>query len=124
MCTQEIVWCSCGHGELLPIVKCDRADVTGVCFTVVHGDHRIVVHMQCSYCLTGPSERTTLGTKARPEGELAATIEKTNEGESEDAKPEMRPSASKAREAPLDVIDVSDWDWCDLGVEPELWQYV
>ena len=75
MCTQEILWCACGHGEFLPIVKCPQAETVGFCFTVVHGDHRVVLPMKCSYCVSGQAERAALSTNARPEGELAALIE-------------------------------------------------
>ena len=121
MCTQEIVWCSCGHGELLPIVKCAKAEATGVCYTVVHGDHRVVLHMECSYCLSGLSERAALSTKARPEGELAAMIEKRNEGQTVDGKPKDGEEASTAGEASSGVNLV---DWHELGEDQQLWQYV
>lgn len=53
MCTQRLIWCSCGHGEFLPIEKCRRAEKTGYCWTVVWGDHEVMVEMPCSYCKEG-----------------------------------------------------------------------
>ncbi|TKA83175.1 hypothetical protein B0A55_00711 [Friedmanniomyces simplex] len=38
MCTQKLIWCSCGHGEFLPIEKCSRAVKLGYCWTVIWGD--------------------------------------------------------------------------------------
>lgn len=80
--------------------------------------------MRCSYCLSGLSERAALSTKARPEGELAAMIEKRNEGQILDGKPEDGGIVSAAGDAPLDINDVPDVDWSELDVDPELWQYV
>ncbi|RMY34918.1 hypothetical protein D0865_14046 [Hortaea werneckii] len=48
MCTQQLIWCCCGHGEFLPIEKCARAAKLGYCWTVVWGDHDVVIPLQCS----------------------------------------------------------------------------
>lgn len=124
MCTQEIVWCSCGHGEFLPITKCTRAETNGECFTVVHGDHRVVVQMKCSYCNSGLFEKPALNTKARPEGELAAMIENKSEEQALDVGLEDGAAANSAGEVPLDLDAVVNADWSGFDIDPELWQYV
>lgn len=124
MCTQEIVWCSCGHGEFLPINKCPRAEANGECFTVVHGDHRVVVQMKCSYCNSGLFEKAALSTKARPQGELAAMIEKKSEEEVLGNGLEDGVAANSAGEVTLGLDDVVNADWSGLDIDPELWQYV
>jgi hypothetical protein len=121
MCTQEIIWCACGHGEFLPIIKCPQAEAVGVCFTVVHGDHRVVLPMKCSYCISGQSERAALDTHARPEGELAAMIERKN-GMSDGV--EDGAVANTDGDGPLEGEDVTGTDWSGLDLDPELWQYV
>jgi len=139
---QEIIWCSCGHGELLPIVMCAHAEAAGKCWTVVHGDHRIVLQMKCSYCLSGladyhgsDSSTTALGTKARPEGELAAKIEmKERERlagvefdfcEIDGGGDYDGGLTFPAGELPLELQDVIGTDWTDVGnLDPDLWQYV
>ena len=124
MCTQEIVWCSCGHGEFLPIVKCPQAEAVGVCFTVVHGDHRVVLPMDCSYCISGQSERAALNTNARPQGELAALIERNNANGAVSDGLEDGAVANTDRDAALGVEDVAGADWSGFDLDPELWQYV
>ena len=132
MCTQEIIWCSCGHGELLPIVMCAHAEAAGKCWTVVHGDHRIVLQMKCSYCLSGLADSsgttTALGTKARPEGELAAKIEMMDRerlaGEFDFCE-DSGALAISTRELPLELEDLVGADRTDVvNLDPELWQYV
>jgi hypothetical protein len=138
MCTQEIIWCSCGHGELLPIVMCAHAEAVGKCWTVVHGDHRIVLQMECSYCLSGLADdysgsgtAAALATKARPEGELAAKIEKKDRerlagGEFDFCEDDGGLGISAGElPLPLDSEDVVGADWTDVvNLDPELWQYV
>ena len=124
MCTQEIVWCSCGHGEFLPIIKCPQAEALGVCFTVVHGDHRVVLPMECSYCISGQSERTALNTNARPQGELAAMIERKNGMGNLGDGVEDGVAANTAGDVPAEVEDVVSADWSGFDLDPELWQYV
>jgi len=140
MCTQEIIWCSCGHGELLPIIVCAHAEAVGTCWTVVHGDHRIVLQMKCSYCLSGVADdysgngtlavAAALGTKARPEGELAAKIEMMDRKRlaSDDFDFSVGDGsglADSAGELPLELGDVLGADWNDVvNLDPELWQYV
>jgi hypothetical protein len=124
MCTQEIVWCSCGHGELLPIIKCSQAEAMGFCFTVIHGDHRVVLQMKCSYCIAGLSKGAPLGTKARPEGELAAMIERESEGHGLAAGLEDTTEANPAAEVPWGLDEMGNVDWAKFDLDPELWQYV
>jgi hypothetical protein len=121
MCTQEIVWCSCGHGEFLPIIKCPQAEAVGVCFTVVHGDHRVVLPMECSYCISGQSEEVSLNANARPQGELAAMIERKNEmgdGVEDGA------AANTVGDGSLEGEGLVGADWSGFDLDPELWQYV
>ena len=125
MCTQEIVWCSCGHGEFLPIVKCPQAEAVGVCFTVVHGDHRVVLPMDCSYCISGQSGRAALSTNARPQGELAALIERNNANRATSDGLEDGAVANTDSGVTLGVEDVASADWSSgFDLDPELWQYV
>lgn len=124
MCTQEIVWCSCGHGELLPIVRCQNAESTGKCWTVVHGDHRIVLQMKCSYCVSGCVEEVPLSTKARPEGELAAKIENKSTEQNVGDALEYDEAANEAGQLPPELDDVVNTDWSNFSLDPELWQYV
>jgi hypothetical protein len=136
MCTQEIIWCSCGHGELLPIVMCAHAEAEGKCWTVVHGDHRIVLQMECSYCLSGLADdcnssgtSMALGTKARPEGEMAANIEKKDRERLAGGEYGLcgggNGLAISAGELPLELEDVVGAGWTDVAnLDPELWQYV
>ena len=138
MCTQEIIWCSCGHGELLPVVKCAHAEAVGMCWTVVHGDHRVVLQMKCSYCLSGLAEynssdtSTILGTKARPEGKLAAKIEMKERERLAGLELEFceegggdRDLSPPVGELPLELEDVVGTEWTDIvDLDPELWQYV
>lgn len=74
MCTQQLIWCSCGHGEFLPIEKCQRATALGYCWTVVWGDHDVVIELPCSYCKAGLNRRKPLG-KVRPAGEVTSAVE-------------------------------------------------
>ncbi|KAM0717442.1 hypothetical protein Q7P37_007294 [Cladosporium fusiforme] len=129
MCTQEIIWCSCGHGELLPIVKCLHTEVLDTCWTVVHGDHRIVVEMQCSFCRSGLTSSERLGTKARPEGQLAEKIEKAKVEKQQSFCEDLVGSAENCAEntagqLPLELQDVVHTDWENFTLDPELWQYV
>jgi hypothetical protein len=121
MCTQEIIWCSCGHGELLPIVTCQRAESTGVCFTVVHGDHRVVLQMKCSHCISGAFEEgATLNTKARPEGALAAFIEQKYENQSLDEGREDAGAEESIGEVHSGMVNEMD----GFALDPDLWQYI
>lgn len=67
MCTQQLIWCCCGHGEFLPIEKCARAAKLGYCWTVVWGDHKVVIPSRCSYCKAGLNEKCPLGSALTPE---------------------------------------------------------
>lgn len=74
-----------------------------MCYTVVHGDHRVVLPMKCSYCISGQLEQAALSTHARPEGELAAMIEKKGQREALRDEVEDGTVANIAREEPLGV---------------------
>jgi len=124
MCTQEIVWCSCGHGEFLPIIKCAQAEAVGVCFTVVHGDHRVVLPMECSYCISGQSEEASLNANARPQGELAAMIEGKNGMGTLGDGVEDGAAANTNGDGPLEAEGLASADWSGFDLDPELWQYV
>ena len=95
-----------------------------MCYTVVHGDHRVVLPMKCSYCISGQLEQAALSTHARPEGELAAMIEKKGQREALRDEVEDGTVANIAREEPLGVKDVANADWSEFDLDPELWQYV
>lgn len=73
MCTQQIIWCNCGHGELLPIERCPKAIRDGWCYTILHGNHDIVVPDLCSYCKDGLNGLKPL-VIAIPTGELAERL--------------------------------------------------
>jgi len=120
---------------------CAHAEAVGTCWTVVHGDHRIVLQMKCSYCLSGLADdysgsgtaaaaAAALGTKARPEGELAAKIEMMDRKRlaSDDFDFSVGDGsglADSAGELPLELGDVLGADWNDVvNLDPELWQYV
>ena len=130
MCTQELIWCSCGHGELLPIVKCATAHSTGHCWTVIHGDHSIVIQMKCTYCNMGLQEHMPL-PPAKPEGELARTIESKAGTGTLDPSLEVKPaetvdleeSSFEPTEPPWDLDDVLNPDFLDFDLNSELWQY-
>lgn len=115
---------------------CPHAEAIGKCWTVVHGDHRIVLQMECSYCLSGLADdysgsgtAAALATKARPEGKLAAKIEKKDRerfaGGGFDLCEDDGGLATSAGELPLELEDVVGADWTDVvNLDPELWQYV
>lgn len=91
---------------------------------MVHGDHRVVLPMECSYCISGQSERAALNTNARPEGELAAMIERKNGMGLTGDGIEDGPVANAAGNVPAEVEDVVNTDWSGFDLDPELWQYV
>ena len=78
MCTQHLIWCSCGHGEFLPIERCPSAIALGYCWTIVHGDHGIVLEPECSYCQAGLNATRPLQALARPEGTVKEMLEKAS----------------------------------------------
>ncbi|KAK4617714.1 hypothetical protein CLAFUW4_12146 [Fulvia fulva] len=78
MCTQELIWCSCGHGEFLPINLCTQGQRLGTCWTIVHGDHNIVLASRCSYCQAGLNRRRPLRSP-RPRGDVARGVEANGE---------------------------------------------
>ncbi len=119
MCMQEIIWCSCGHGEFLPIERCPTGKNNRECFTVVHGNHNIVVELPCSYCQAGWNRKTPLGSP-RPREELTRSIESNRTVGA------RYPSTGDGREdtVPLnDVVDMEFGGGFDLEKELECWQY-
>lgn len=46
----------------MPIEKCARAAKLGYCWTVVWGDHDVVIPLQCSYCKAGLNLKFPLGS--------------------------------------------------------------
>lgn len=74
MCTQRVIWCGCGHGEFLLPKQCPLGVKFGNCWLVLHGDHRIVVEMDCSYCKAGLNRMKPLESP-RPQGQLARDVE-------------------------------------------------
>lgn len=50
MCKQELIWCSCGHGEFLPIQACSNTIFPGTCWVVVYGNHNVTIDIPCSHC--------------------------------------------------------------------------
>lgn len=91
---------------------------------MVHGNHRVVLPMECSYCISGQSERAALNTNARPQGELAAMIERNNEMRSLDNGIEDGAVANAAGDVPAEVEDVVNTDWFGFDLDPQLWQHV
>lgn len=98
---QEVVWCSCGHGEFLPIVKCQQGEKTGDCWLVLHGDHRIVVPESCIYCLLHYNQ-TKLRLPAKPEEQLARQIEQNEENRLSEARLTMDLPLREARNTSID----------------------
>lgn len=80
--------------------------------------------MECSYCISGQSERTALNTNARPQGELAAMIEKKNGIGTSGNGMEDGVAANAAGGVPAEVEDGVNADWPGFDLDPELWQYV
>lgn len=107
MCTQELIWCSCSHGELLPIKTCPRAQRTGACWTVVHGDQKVVVDSVCTYCVLGLNEVRQLG---KPLGELR-----------EEARPEEMLREDIGKNWGMNDVSSTEFQAFDLG--RELWTY-
>lgn len=112
MCTQQLIWCSCGHGEFLPIEKCPNAEATGTCWIAIHGDHNVVVPMSCSYCNLGFSKECALGS-AKPAAAILP-MEESELGVEVEQIPHMD-------FAPDDVLST---DFTDFNLDDELWQYV
>ena len=84
----------------------------------------MVLPMKCSYCISGQSERVDLNTNARPEGELAAVIERKNGMGAMSDGIEDGTVANATGDVPAEVEDVVDTEWSGFDLDPELWQYV
>lgn len=146
MCTQELIWCSCGHGEFLPIVKCVSADILGTCWTVVYGDRDVVLDMKCSYCTMGFNDRVALSANTRPDANRdQKMMEKWQEEADEQEKQIMGRGTEQTEmkmEVPTDenkedvamgeasgemadtgLDDVLDTDWDQFFADKDLWQY-
>ncbi|KAF2164896.1 hypothetical protein M409DRAFT_56253 [Zasmidium cellare ATCC 36951] len=130
MCTQELIWCSCGHGEFLEIKKCRTGHLTGRCWTVVHGNHHLVVPAACSYCQSGLNKKKPLGSP-RPRDELAKKVEANQdvelgkmleEGLLEEAK-WLEECAGDGAFSSLEDVLSTDWSGFDLerDVDVDLW---
>ncbi|SMR58595.1 unnamed protein product [Zymoseptoria tritici ST99CH_3D1] len=111
MCTQLLIWCSCHHGEFLPINRCPQGLALGVCWTVVHGNGDIVVPQKCSYCMAGLNERAPLGG-VRPVAGLAVRVEGKGmaEGKRRDSKVDGETNGDAGGKEWWDVVE-------DLGCE-------
>ncbi|KXT11988.1 hypothetical protein AC579_4631 [Pseudocercospora musae] len=137
MCTQELIWCSCGHGEFLPIRACPRGRMLSYCYTIVHGSHKLIVPGECSYCKSGLNRRKQLPA-ARPPPDIAAKVEENAkiEDNQKDVFEKMLtdpeywpddgafPTAENAFELVEDTVsnmnDVMDTDFVDFELDPEL----
>ena len=129
MCTQRVIWCGCGHGEFLQPKRCPVGARHGNCWLVLHGDHRVVVDMKCSYCKAGLNVMKPL-CSPRPRGRLAKEIE-DNMGEmvvEQDCDAdvmEQEPLSSAVGSKPTTEFD--DVLYTDFGndfnLSDELWQY-
>ena len=129
MCTQRVIWCACGHGEFLQPNRCPLGARVGNCWLVLHGDHRIVVDMECSYCKAGLNTKRPLSSP-RPRGALATRIEDNVDEEvfEQDMKSNLVEDAdcNNTTEAkPMwefdDVLNTNFSGEFDLS--QELWQY-
>jgi hypothetical protein len=127
MCTQEIIWCKCGHGEFLPVTKCSIGKQFDDCWLVLHGDHRIVVEMDCSYCKAGLDKILHLRSP-RPRADLANQIETSTNTTMALARQESgleEGSMSGSGEiGNSSVTDVLDTDFgAGFNLAEEFWQY-
>ena len=84
---------------------------------MVHGDHRVVVEMCCSYCKAGLNGRRALGSP-RPQGELVTRIENNiSNAEAQESKDQPRVDdmwslLAQPEEQAWDLGDVMN---CDFG---------
>ena len=130
MCTQELVWCNCGHGESLPIEKCSHAAKLGTCWVVVHGNHCIILEISCSYCKTGLNKKIPLESPI-PHGELAKKMGRNADLNHPRLDKENIPEVTIAEEEPdLDpqlecgYNDVLSTDFSgNFGLADDLWQW-
>lgn len=145
MCTQELIWCSCGHGEFLPIVKCESAEILGTCWTVVYGDRDIVLEMKCSYCTKGFMDRVALSANARPDADrdqrmigdcrqeakegdivknenVSSETTKVHEDGVKDVAMEETASVNGAPRQE-EIEDALETDWDKFFVGQDMWQY-
>ena len=94
----------------------------------MHGDHRVVIDMECSYCKTGLNERRPLGSP-RTRGELAEKIESNCEEKvTDEACPQEVDGHSllpiTVNDPLAEFDDVLDCDFGDgFNLSDELWQY-
>lgn len=118
MCTQEVIWCACGHGEFLPIVKCQQAELTGVCFIMLYGDHRIVVPVVCSWCRLNPHARR----RSDEERGLALTKMFEVNNEQQPTVNERNTTGTEQKgDPPQELADVVMTDFEDFTLDSELW---
>ncbi|KAK4494144.1 hypothetical protein PRZ48_014442 [Zasmidium cellare] len=125
MCTQELIWCSCGHGEFLEIKKCRNGHLTGRCWTVVHGNHHLVVPAECSYCRNGLNRRKPLGSP-RPRDELARKVEENQDVElgkmlEEGLEEAKLMEGCGGNDFGMEDVLSTDWSGFDLEKEVDFW---
>lgn len=96
----------------------------GRCWTVVHGNHNLVVPAVCSYCRTGLNKRKPLGSP-RPRDDLAKTVEENQDPDLEKMLEEGLEEAKWTDECGngFSMEDVMNTDWSnfDLEKDMELW---
>ncbi|KAK5121398.1 hypothetical protein LTR85_005230 [Meristemomyces frigidus] len=59
---------------------CTRAITIGYCWTVIWGDHNVVIPSRCSYCKAGLNKKKPLGS-AWPVGELVANVGRSRQSD-------------------------------------------
>ncbi|KAF2772876.1 hypothetical protein EJ03DRAFT_348400 [Teratosphaeria nubilosa] len=124
MCTQELLWCSCGHGEFLPPQRCYTALSTGVCWTVVHGNSEVVMPFACAYCAAGLNEARCLGPVWPVPGPVVGGKGDgvgEGEGEGEGGCGGLGPEGME-REGAVEPLDWNELLKTDFDVSQDLWE--
>jgi len=122
MCTQQLIWCNCGHGEFLPIEKCTRATTTGYCWTIVWGDHSIIVPGSCSYCKQGLNKERPLGSALPREQQGAVDVDQRKT--TEESVVDGFLGGTGLLTPPLELDDVINTDFTsDFDLSRDFWQY-
>lgn len=94
----------------------------GRCWTVVHGNHRLVVPATCSYCRNGLNKKRQLGSP-RPRDEVAKRVEDNQDA----GLGKMLEETLEGVEADcgnsysLEDVMSTDWSDFDLSNEMEWW---
>ncbi|RMY95275.1 hypothetical protein D0861_00775 [Hortaea werneckii] len=134
MCTQQLIWCCCGHGEFLPIEKCARAAKLGYCWTVVWGDHKVVIPSRCSYCKAGLNEKCTLGSALTPERRTLNNPKPSTpvcgQGVADGLETFQMPenfafenASNGLTTSPREVEDILNTEFKDFDLSQDLWHY-